>query len=387
MADSYKSTVVVASVLKPVDDTRMYEKIGLTLANSGSFRVHVIGTGTMTSKNPDVTQHSIKSFGRLSLGRLLAPWKILMIVLRLKPDIFVITTHELLYLAMFIKITHKCRVIYDVQENYYWNILYTSAFPVLLRPFIALYVRGKETLTSRYVDHYLIAERGYEQELKFPRNKYMVIENKVRIQEVQKKLPATFETRKKIHLIFSGTLAETTGVFTAIDLAVKLHVIDERFTLTIIGFSSQPHVLEKIRLLIRPRSFIELITADDPVPHTQIFRRLHFSDFGLVTYQINPSTMNSIPTKLYEYLGFRLPIVMVNHKPWVDFCQRYDAAVVFDPSRYDAGSIYREMMQKRFYTTEPAEVYWESEEPKLLALVRRLKPAAPARVERAKVFQ
>lgn len=387
MADSYKTTVVIASVLKPVDDSRMYEKIGLTLARSGDFNIHVIGSGTTTSKNAEVTQHPIKNFGRLSVARLLAPWKILMITLGLKPDIFIITTHELLYVAMFLKFSRKCRIIYDVQENYYWNILYTSAFPMLLRPFIALYVRAKETLASRYVDHFLLAEKGYEQEMKFPGNRYTVIQNKVRVQEVQKKLPATFETRKKIHLIFSGTLAETTGVFTAIDLAVKLHVIDERFTLTIIGFCSQPHILEKIRLLIRPRPFIELVTDESPVPHAQIFKRLHFADFGLVTYQINPSTMNSIPTKLYEYLGFRLPIIMVNHKPWVDFCQRYDAAVLFDPARYDAGAIYSEMMQRRFYQTEPSEVYWESEGPKLLAVVRRFKAATPPAVERAKVFE
>ena len=43
MADSKKSTVVIASVLKPVDDSRMYEKIGLTLAGSGRYDVHVIG--------------------------------------------------------------------------------------------------------------------------------------------------------------------------------------------------------------------------------------------------------------------------------------------------------------------------------------------------------
>lgn len=387
MADSKKSTVVIASVLKPVDDSRMYEKVGLALAGMRDVRVHVIGTGPTTNNNEDIPQHSIGTFGRLSIGRLLAPWKILLMALRLRPDILIITTHELLYPAMVLKLARKCRIIYDVQENYYWNILYTSAFPVLLRPFIALYVRGKETLLARYVDHFFLAEKGYEQELRFPGNKYTVIENKVRVEEVQKKLPASFETRKKIHLIFSGTLAETTGVFTAIDLAVKLHVIDERFTLTIIGFASQTAVLEKIRLLIRPRPFIELITADSPVPHAQIFKRLHFADFGLVTYQINPSTMNSIPTKLYEYLGFRLPMVMVNHKPWVDFCQRCEAAVVFDPARYDAGAIYREMMQRKFYSDEPKEVYWDSEEPKLLTVIRGLKPAPRPVIERVKVLQ
>jgi hypothetical protein len=86
----------------------------------------------------------------------------------------------------------------------------------------------------------------------------------------------------------------------------------------------------------------------------------------LVTYQINPSTMNSIPTKLYEYLGFRLPILLVNHRPWVDFCLPYPAAIVFDAGHYDAGTVYGEMMSRSFYETEPASVYWKAEEPRVL---------------------
>ena len=387
MADRNKSTVVIASVLKPVDDSRMFEKIGLTLAESGAFNVHVIGCASGKTNSEDLTQHAFKPFKRISIGRLLAPWRILVTTLRLNPDIFIFSTHELLYVAMLLKFTRKCRVVYDVQENYYWNILYTTAFPLLFRPFVALYVRSKEALSARYVDHFLLAEKGYEQELRFPGNRYTVIENKVRIEESEIKLPAEFATRKKINLIFSGTLAELTGVFTAIELAVKLHVIDDRFRMTIIGFCSQPNVLEKIRLLIKPRAFIQLIVRDRPVPHAEIFKHLHRSDFGLVTYQINPSTMNSIPTKLNEYLGFHLPMLLVNHKPWVEYCQPCNAAVVFDPASYDAAALYREMMERSFYTAEPSGVYWDSEIPKLLAVVNALKPASRPRVETAKVLE
>lgn len=372
MADSEKCTVVIASVLKPVDDSRLYEKIGLSLARSDKYDVHIIGCASGGPRDPALTQHPFKPFGRISLGRLLAPWRILLTTVRLKPDVFIMATHELLYLSMLLKLTLRCRIIYDVQENYYWNILYTKAFPVLIKPFIALYVRGKETLAARYIDHFFLAERGYEQELRFPGTRYTVLENKVRIHPADRKSSAEIHGKATIHLIFSGTLAETTGVFVAIDLAVKLHVIDERFRLTIIGFCPQRHVLEKMRLLIRPRRFIQLIARDGPVPHAEIFRHIRKADFGLLTYQINPSTMSSVPTKLYEYLGFRLPILLVNHQPWVDFCHPYSAAVVFDPHHYDAGELYREMLAKTFYTAEPEAVYWETEEPALLNAMEKV---------------
>jgi len=372
MGDSNKSTIVIASILKPVDDSRLYEKIGLTLACTGRYHVHIIGCDSAKTENPKIRQHAFKPFGRISLGRLLAPWRILFKTLRLKPDIFIITTHELLYLAMFVKALTKCRVIYDVQENYYWNILYTPAFPLLIKPFVALYVRGKETITAKYVDHFFLAELGYEKELKFPGTRSTVLENKVRIAEAEVKTPTSIQLNTTINLIFSGTLAESTGVFTAIDLAVKLHVIDERFRLTIIGYCARHRVLEKIRLLIKPRAFIQLIARESPVPHTEIFKHIRKADFGLITYEINPSTMNSIPTKLYEYLGFRLPILLVNHKPWVEFCYPCAAAVVFDSHHFDAAALYEEMLGRTFYTAEPSAVYWETEEPKLLRVVEEL---------------
>ena len=369
MADSKKSTVVIASVLKPVDDSRMYEKIGLTLAGSGKYDVHIIGCESARIKNEFLTQHSFRPFGRMSLRRFFAPWKIFLMARKARPDIFMIGTHELLYAALMLKMLTGCRIIYDVRENYYWNILYTTAFPLLLRPFVAFYVRGKEMLSARFVDHFLLAEKGYEQELKFPGNRYTVIENKVNLHCVDRETPDFSLPGRNMNLIFSGTIAETTGVFTAIDLAVKLHVIDDRIRLTIIGFCSQHRVLEKIRLLIRPRPFITLIARDSPIPHGEIFDHIRKSDFGLVTYQINPSTMNSIPTKVYEYLGFKLPILLVNHRPWVDFCAPYSASVVFDANHFDAGQIYREMTERAFYRSDPSAVYWKAEEPALLKAI------------------
>ncbi|MDQ2658407.1 MAG: hypothetical protein M3Y60_13375 [Bacteroidota bacterium] len=371
MADPRK-TIVIASVLNPVDDSRMYEKLGLTLAGSGKYNVHIVGHQAEAPPAAGLTSHAITPFARLSLRRLLAPWRIFFIALRVRPAIFVIETHELLLPAAVLKLFIRSKVIYDVRENYFWNILYTTAFPLVLKPFVAFYVRGKETLFAPWVDHFLLAEKGYERELRFPRKRYTIIENKVRVTPEERAQVKALPSKETVNLIFSGTIAETTGVFTAIELAIKLHVIDDRIRLTIIGFSPQRKVLEKVRMLIQPRAFIRLIAPINPVPHTEIFKHIGESDFGMITYHINPSTMNSIPTKMYEYLGFHLPILLVNHKPWVDFCLPYAAAVVFDPLHYDAAVVYREMIEHSFYSAEPSEVYWKTEEPRLLQVLSRL---------------
>ena len=372
MADLQKSTIVIASVLKPVDDSRMYEKIAISLAAEETYDVHVIGCASGGLTDPKIILHPFRPFGRISLRRILAPFVIFFTAMKLRPAVFIATTHELLLSAVFLKMFRRCRIVYDVQENYYWNILYTASFPQVIKPFIALYVRTKESLTAKYVDHFFLAESGYALELKFPGERKTVLENKVRLHAAQKKAAFLPSLKKNINLLFSGTLAQTTGVFTAIDVAVKLHTLDDRIRLTIIGSCAQPHILEKLRMLVHPRPFIELNAQTRPVPHQQIVEAIYRADFGLISYEINPSTMNSIPTKLYEYLGFKLPILLVNHRSWVDFCQRWSAAVVFDASHPDAAAVQSEMLTKAFYTSEPVDVYWESEEPKLLQVLRRV---------------
>jgi glycosyltransferase involved in cell wall biosynthesis len=365
-----RTIVIIASVLKPVDDTRMFEKIGLSLANTKQYQLHIIGfDSTSTPLHPTIVFHPLRAFKRLSIQRLLTPFKILLKALSLKPTLFIITTHELLIIAGIVKLLTGCKIIYDVRENYFQNILGTTAFPLIIRNIVAGYVRVKEVLTSIFVDHFFLAEKGYERELIFPGLRTTILENKSK-----KSLSphcALKKNNERITLLFSGTLAEITGVFTAIDIAVSLHRIDYRINLVIIGYCSQPEIRIRLKNAVRPHSFIHLIGGDSLVPHNKIMEQIMLADFGIISYTINRSTINSIPTKLYEYLSAKLPILLINHQPWVDICRPYNAAVVFEhPVNFT--TLHYSMIHHQFYTLDPENVYWEAEEVKLLHIVNVL---------------
>ncbi len=359
-----KIRIVIASLLKPVDDTRMFEKLGQTLEEDAY--VHIIGyPSKVTFHSTKITIHSLLPFNRLSWGRMIAPWKIFRKVLEIKPDVFIITTHELLLVGVVSKIFLSCRLIYDIQENYFRNILYTDAFPRITRPFISTYVRIIEWLTSPFVNHFLLAERGYEKELSFPGNRRTIIENKTK----KEKVIANKKNDGQINLLFTGTLAETTGVFTAIELAQKLHAVNQSIRLTIIGFCSQQNTLEKIKNTIRDKNFIKLIGGNLLIPHAEIIKEIQSSNFGIIAYAENQSIINSIPTKLYEYLGNQLPILMVNHKPWLDLANPYQAAMAFSLTDFNAEEVLDKMKNQSFYTSIPKDVFWENEVEKLKNVV------------------
>jgi hypothetical protein len=105
------------------------------------------------------------------------------------------------------------------------------------------------------------------------------------------------------------------------------------------------------------------------VPHDEIIKAIQKADLGIIAYPFNKSTENSIPTKLYEYLGFTLPIALIDHKPWVELCDHWSAAIVFGDQNFDATEFLKQLRTSSFYSKIPEGVFWEEEEIKLKSLV------------------
>jgi hypothetical protein len=369
MQEIKKRRIVIASVLKPVDDSRMFEKIGRSLATV--HEVHVIGFGALTSLQPSApTLHAIGEFPRISMKRITAPWRILRMILKLKPDILIVCTHELLVQALITRLFTGCRVWYDVQENYSANILHTNTFPRLLRPLIAAYIRIKERFASSFVERFLLAETSYRQEMPYL-HVGIVIENKMRreLAEAYREKTAGYVSNNGTRLVFTGTLSESTGVYAAIEIASELHKIDSGVMLTITGFCPRISDFERLRATCLERPFITLKGGDRLIPHQEVLNQIAQADFGMITYPRNPSTWDSIPTKLYEYLGMKVPIIMAANPKWMSLADRYTAAIAVDFDNFSALAVASRMRSTHFYPTDPEDVYWESEEQKLFTLI------------------
>jgi glycosyltransferase involved in cell wall biosynthesis len=366
-----KRRIVIASVLKPVNDTRAFEKMASTLAAHGG-EVFLIGQPTKNSYSGNLRIHflPLKKFNRLSFSRLVAPLKIGLKIYQVKPELLIVNTHELLIVAVLNRIFFGTPIIYDIQENYWRNILLTNSFPHLLRPLLAGWVRLKEKLTSPLFHHFIFAEKSYEKEIGFVYSKYTVIENKVLLPPRFTRLP---DPEKKV-LLFSGTLAESTGVFRAIEFAKKLHAIDPKIELLIIGFCAVKNTLEEIKSAVQNHPFITLRGGNELVPHPEILDAISAANFGIVSYPLSPHIADKIPTKLYEYLGCGLPILLQNHKPWMDFCQPFGGALSFDFAAYEPAEIVTQLKSQHFNSVDSSasfQLTWQSEETKFLEAINQ----------------
>lgn len=364
-----KRRIVLASVLKPVDDTRMFEKIGKTLVETGEFEVTIIGYPVSTQlRIPLIEYVMLPAFYRLSWRRLMAPWIIFKKINEVKPELIVINTPELLLVAILNKIFFGRKIVYDVLENYYRNIRFTPAFPALMRWPVASLVRCKEWLISPLIDYFWLAEFGYKKELGFAQP-HTVLQNKLP-KSIADQYP--IKTKGSTRLLFSGTLAPGTGVFEAIELVQNLNQIDPRYSLTIIGYCAIPKILTQLKREISKSAFITLIGGDRLVPHEDILDEISKADWGVILYPANPGTQSSIPTKLYEYLALKLPILIRHNAESHLLVQQSNAGIILSES-IDYGSLSAKMKSSPISPAIPDTVYWESQAGDLMNSLKLLK--------------
>ncbi|MBW3546302.1 MAG: glycosyltransferase, partial [Bacteroidetes bacterium] len=214
--------VVFASLLKPVDEPRMYEKLGRSLAQTYKYDVNIIGFSSKNlPKDPLVTFWPIFNFKRISIGRMLAPFRFFKMLLQLKPALIIASGTDLLLVSGLYKIIFGCEIVNDLQENYYRNILWSHAHPSLLRRMRASYIRMQEKLIDRIIIQYLLAEYTYLAECSFINKPYLVLENKAH--KPDDGLLAKKEKKEPLQLVYTGTIASSYGIFDAIQLAEAIH--------------------------------------------------------------------------------------------------------------------------------------------------------------------
>jgi glycosyltransferase involved in cell wall biosynthesis len=344
-----KKVIVIASVLKPVTDPRMYEKIGSTLAREENQEVHIIGFCSRKHVcKPNMYFHTILCANRLSWKRFTVSFKFYKNLIKLKPDVVVVNSPDILLVTIVYRILFRCRFFYDIRENYYLNLVHTDAFPVFIRNMFALIVRTIEWSTRPFVDKYLLAERCYAWELPFVKNKYEILENKY---EPVTDVLVVPRRRGRFRLLYTGTIAESYGVFEAVQLARALHQVDSRYTLTIIGYAARDEERVRLREMVINCPFIQLVGVDFPVPHEQIIRSISEADLALAPYRANRSTRDKIPTKFYEYIYHRIPFVIPLNPMWNSFCLPYRAAFSIDFFSYDSILLSTLLQTRVFYST------------------------------------
>ncbi len=358
--------IVIASILKPVDDVRGYWKIAQSMSKTNKYEVNIIGnTGKKEPKYSNILFHCFPVRRNQWIKRATLRFKILLRSIRINPDILVITTHELLLVAIYMKIFTGSKIIYDVQENYRRNITLNSS---LLSKIYSYLVAIKEDLLCSYFDHFWFAEKCYREELKFGKGNYSIIQNKAL------DIPINRNTAVTNRILFSGTISYYSGIKTAIKIIKELIKIKPETEAVIIGQVHDHKLYSWLEKESQKCKNIQVRLSFDPVPYDEIIEKMEWANLGIITYHPNEINQNKIPTKLYEYSRYRLSYLVQENTLWSKVGNRLGYQIPIDLYQPNISKILVRLKESR-RTTPKSYTYtdtWEYESAKLLNSIDKL---------------
>ena len=368
--------ILLASLLKPINDTRMYEKLGLSLSKLPDTEIHICGFSAPTPAlaPANITFHPLFNFTRLSIGRLRAQVSFYKLLQSLKPDLVIVCTHELLLAAYFYCRASKAKLVYDVQENYALNIRSQQNYPYLVRHLLAYGIELLEKFVAPTVDHFILAEKCYARELSFLGKSFTVLENKYKpgSNYIAPNTPVQLNNTP-LRLLYSGTIALEYGIIDAIALTDQLYTLAPDTSLTIIGYCANSNTWQQVQQQVKDKPYIRIIGGDQLVPHSQIIDAMREANVGLLPYRAHPSTANCIPTKLFEYMAHGLVILISQNPIWQGIVQEHQAGIGLNFFRANAPVLVKQVRTETFYYNGiPNNIFWDSEEDELLNLIKAL---------------
>ena len=373
--------VLIASLLKPVNDVRAFHKIAKTIAACSDTEVFVMGRKPNEPlEETQIRMLPLSASNRNWKNRLKCIWEYTYTLWKVRPHVIIVNSPDYLIVSSLYRIIFGGTFCYDIRENYWRNFLLLNVYTPPFSWLLAVVTRATEYLCSPFVSHFLLAERTYETELHFIGSRYTIIENtykpsgyidmaKAAKQREEKttRMDCFRNGSKLLRLVYTGTFAEVYGTLDAIVFAIKLKEQIPALRLKLTGYAAQQAFRQKIIEMVEQHDWIELETGDKPLPHFCIEEAIAWGDFGLLPYRVNDNNRNRIPTKMYEYAACRLPMLMSHNPVWDKLLKDWNAGLSIKFSSNSNFSISN--ITSIFYTnTNLANTLWISNTKKLTSL-------------------
>lgn len=372
-----KIKIIIASLLKPVNDTRAYEKIGRSLAQTNKYEVNIIGFETKkTPVEENIFFWPLFNKNRKHFSRLIVPLKYFKILIKVRPQVLIVNSPELLHFSYLYKIIFGTQIIYDVRENYQMNLTYSSVYPKWQKPLLSLYLNLSEGVSRYFVSYYFLAERIYAKQLNFiDKSKFSFIENKA----IERTKDHNYSKNKKVIIssstkfLISGTLGNTYGTLQGIEFFKSTLKHLPNASLHIIGYSADISYKKQLLKACDDLENIKVTVANEPISHDLILEAIQQADVGLLPYEINDNLRYRIPTKFYEYTALQLPFLIPKNEIWEGFINHYHAGLAISFKEEMNSELILKLSNITFYRGENLnDIYWNSEEIKLLKIINSL---------------
>jgi glycosyltransferase involved in cell wall biosynthesis len=355
--------ILLAHLKKPPFETRIFDKIGKSLAASGNLRISILGNSIPASSAfqnaGDILLHPIfksKAHSPHIAADLLRFQAFLYSEL---PDVVVVCSPELLAQAVIYGLIRKKPVVLDLQENFPLNYSFQAAYRWPWSTLLQLVSSTYLSALVPFVKKVWMAEHVYSEQIRH--NRASVIENKIPSfwkSAAPKPIPG-----KSDYFLFSGYITEESGVLKALDFFLAYQATFPEMGLIIAGYCPS----EKLKIVLKRRAEandgVHLVGLDQWLLSDSILEFLASARAVLMPYTETKANAGKIPTKLFEAASVQIPVVLPIKSQFISAASHLNAAVLeanfFKPELNDFQRIHSfiHSNQKKSSPIEGAQIF------------------------------
>ncbi|MFB6247606.1 MAG: glycosyltransferase family 4 protein [Salinibacter sp.] len=321
--DGQSRVAHLTTVHRPFDPRIFHKQLG-SLREAG-FDTHLIAPHDGAEQRDGITLHPLPTGRRAWPTRL--PLQLLAYrkARALDADLYQIHDPELIPSAVLLRKSTGARVVYDMHEDYrtkgaVWGRI----------------LRALERWGFRWLDHVVLAERSYRPIVRDEDVSYTCILNYFR--PLEENAPPTRSETADVtgptRLLYTGTVADSRGLRTMIDLAATIREQGRSERISIVGVCNRDRQRAAAERHIQSADLGKVVTRkgwDTYVPSSEMAPYYHRADVGLALFDPHPNYVESVPTKFYEYLHYGLPIICSDFPLWREFVEENDCGAVVPP--------------------------------------------------------
>jgi glycosyltransferase involved in cell wall biosynthesis len=311
-------------------DGRIYYKECRSLARAG-FHVTIVGPHSTDAIADDVNIKSIPR-DRSRLARMTRTvWRVYQEAVRQAADVYHFHDPELIPAALLLRAKGK-RVIYDVHEDVPKDIMSKFYLPSWSRSLIAWIALQIERAACRRFSALVTVTPAIAERLRTINKRTEVVHNYPYAREIVFAHKASPWEARRQSVAYTGGISAQRGLREMVT-AMSLLPPSLRASLELAG-NETPEDID-------PNEIYEHVGWARVKHHGLLnqhntFRLLHRVRAGLVLYHPEPNHLESLPQKIFEYMGAGLPVIASDFPLWRKLLSKIGCALFVDPLKPQA---------------------------------------------------
>ena len=307
------------STVHPINDNRIFHKQCKTLVEAGHNVTLIL------AHDRNEVRDGIKIIG---LGLTKSRWhrcavqagRCLKYAIRQKAQVYHFHDPELIGAGIILKLLGKT-VVFDVHENLPQQVLNKEwVGPLWFRGIISRSLVGILKCCGAIFDDIIVARPDIAEYWK--PGKAAVIMNSASLNTIDQ-APVAGEPKDKPVVIYAGGLSRIRGIKELVD---AMAIVGDRAQLWLLGPWHDEGLYKDCQ---EAPGWQHVRYLGYKTVH-EVFGLMKQSNIGVITFLPGPNHLTTIPTKPFEYMACRLPVIMSNFDYWRKLFA--DCAVYVDPA-------------------------------------------------------